>query len=233
MITSVFRTNQPDSGIFDLPDLCGENINGFYTDTPKIQARCDFEDGGGWMVILRRKKDVPQPVNISRLWDDYERGFGDLDTEFWYGLRNIHCLTTGGEVELQIKVSGDNKEEQIWTYGHFKVDGPEYNYTLHIGEPRGPSNGYESMTDLDGLQFTTIDRDNDLYFANCASKFYGGGGWWYSACVPLRGSVLTGGHTIGRLLWRNGQGTAVYYSYAEMKVRPKRCTPTNRTESCI
>ena len=26
-------------------------------------------------------------------WTDYEEGFGDLNTEFWYGLKTIHFLT--------------------------------------------------------------------------------------------------------------------------------------------
>ena len=53
-------------------------------------------------VILRRKHDVPQLVNFIRSWDEYVHGFGDLNTEFWYGLRNIHCLTSRQQVDLQL-----------------------------------------------------------------------------------------------------------------------------------
>ena len=72
----------------------------------------------------------------------YERGFGDLNTEFWYGLRNIHCLTTREEVELQIEVRQNDGTGQVWTYGYFVVDGPENNYTLHIGQAEGPSHAW-------------------------------------------------------------------------------------------
>ena len=142
-VKQVFGTNPPENGIFDIPDVCGEQqSNSFFVDIPTAQARCDFEDGGGWLVVLRRKADVQQQVNFTRKWDDYERGFGDLNTEFWYGLRNIHCLTTREEVELQIEVRGDDGTGQVWTYGYFVVDGPENNYTLHIGQAEGPSHAW-------------------------------------------------------------------------------------------
>ena len=35
---------------------------------------------GGWTVIQRNKKD--SLVNFNRNWTDYEKGFGDLNTEF-------------------------------------------------------------------------------------------------------------------------------------------------------
>ena len=76
----MFKTDSPGNGIFDIPDVCGGQTNSFFKEVPKTQARCDFENGGGWIVILRRKKDVPQQVNFTRLWADYERGFGDLNT---------------------------------------------------------------------------------------------------------------------------------------------------------
>ena len=50
-----------------------------------VSTYCDLDtDGGGWIVIQRNKKD--SAVHFSRNWADYEKGFGDLNTEFWYGL---------------------------------------------------------------------------------------------------------------------------------------------------
>ena len=59
-------------------------------------------DGGGSIVIQRNRKD--NVVSFNKNWTDYEEGFGDLNTEFWYGLKIIHYLTSnvGDKTELSI-----------------------------------------------------------------------------------------------------------------------------------
>ena len=226
----VFKTDLPESDIFDIPDVCGENTNSFFKDIPITQARCDFEDGGGWTVILRRNKDVSEQVDFNLPWTDYERGFGDLNTEFWYGLRNIHCLTNQEEVELQIEVRQEDGTGQVWTYGFFVVDEPENNYTLHIGQTQGPSSGRDSMDNHNGIQFTTKDRDHDENTGlNCVDD-YTGGGWWYKSCGD---SVLTGGHSNRNIYWGNGREATTYFSIVEMKLRPKRCKSENPCNEII
>ena len=153
-------------------------------------------------------------VSFNRPWADYEGGFGDLNTEFWYGLRNIHCLTEREEVELQIEVTKDDGTGQLWTYGYFEVDGPETNYTLHIGQAQASSGGQDSMAYHNGMQFTTTDRHNDLRSSNCASSS-GGSGWWFKSCYQ---SLLTGFHSPRRTIW-----WSAYYPFAEMRLRPKSC----------
>ena len=214
----MYKTEGPESGTFDIPDVCEGQTNTFFKETPKTQARCDFQNGGGWTVILRRRRNVTQQVNFIRQWADYERGFGDLNTEFWYGLRNIHCLTEREEVELQVEVRLDNGTGQVWTYGYFEVDGPETNYTLHIGQAQGPSDGQDNVSPHNGMQFTTTDRDNDLWPSNCASTYGGGSGWWFNNCYTL---LLTGSHNPRRLHWWNRR--QIYYPFAEMRLRPKNC----------
>ena len=52
---------------------------------------CDTKTAdGGWTVIQRR---IDGSVDFNRSWSDYEKGFGDLNGEFWYGLKNMNCLT--------------------------------------------------------------------------------------------------------------------------------------------
>ena len=80
------------------------------------------------------KLNVPRQVNFTRTWSDYKHGFGDLNTEFWYGLRNIHCLTSRQEVVLRIELKYGIQSEQIYNYKYFKVDGPEDKYTMRIGQ---------------------------------------------------------------------------------------------------
>ena len=51
--------------------------------------------GGGWIVMQRNRKG--SVVNFNRKWFDYEKGFGDLSADFWYGLKAMHCLTQRGD----------------------------------------------------------------------------------------------------------------------------------------
>ena len=183
---------------------------------------------GGWIVILRRRKNVFSNVNFRRSWDDYENGFGDLNTEFWLGLRNIHCLTKRDDVDLMIDLRQADGNGMTWIYHKFKVDGSNEKYRLHIGEAEGPPNGYDAMAIHDGMLFTTHDNDNDFYSGNCATLYQGG--WWHKNCYPT-GSFLTGAHTNSlvyqRLLWYSGIGSGEssynYYQDVDMMIRPKVC----------
>ena len=205
----------PDSGIYEINHVCGEEPHIFHTSVPAMQARCS---DGGWTVILRRKANVPQQVNFTRTWSDYKHGFGDLNTEFWYGLRNIHCLTSRQEVVLRIELKYGSGSEQIYNYKYFKVDGPEDKYTLRIGQLQQPSPGFDAMAYSNRRPFTTYDRDNDASSSNCAlNNGYGnGGGWWFGSCSH---SVLTTPHT--KIYWNPISRSAI--NHVEMKVRPKHC----------
>ena len=223
----MYKIDRPESGIFEIPDVCGEQTNTFFKEVPKTQARCNFENGGGWIVILRRNANVTQQVNFTRPWADYERGFGDLNTEFWYGLRNIHCLTNREEMELQVELKQDNGTGQIWVYSYFVIDGPETNYTLHIGQAHGPTGSYDSMVYHNGMPFSTSDRDNDATSGQCAIA-NGGNGWWFKRCYN---TFLTGSHSNSKLQWYTWQGGHTYYPFAEMRLRPKNCKATE-AQSC-
>ena len=226
MTQNVYKTDGPKNGIFEIPDVCGGQTNNFRSEVPKTQVRCDFQNGGGWTVILRRNANVTQLVAFNRTWSDYERGFGDLNTEFWYGLRNIHCLTKREKMELQIELKQDNGTGQIWTYDYFVIDGPETNYTLHIGQAQGPTGGYDSMVYHNGMQFSTSDRDNDATTGHCAAA--NGSGWWFKSCYN---TFPTGSHSNSKLQWYNWRRGYTYYPFAEMRLRPKNCKATE-DQSC-
>ena len=85
-------------------------------------------------------------------------------------------------MELQVEVRKDDRTGQLWTYGYFEVDGPETNYTLHIGQAQGPSDGFDSMACHNGMQFSTTDRDNDA--------------WSNGQCIQALMQVVDGGMNI-------------------------------------
>ena len=209
---------QVHSGKYEVADLCGVNSFG------KTEARCDMEtDHGGWIVIQRR---VPNgTVNFTRGWKDYEEGFGDLHSEFWYGLRNIHCLTTREDVELRIDMKDEQGNKLTWVYQQFSVDGPDQKYRLHIGQGTGTPGSQDAMAgshSLNNMNFSTFDRDNDAiggYHCAVLNK----GGWWYRGCHHANLNGLHTSNTTGQhIVWYNGSKW-IYYPSVEMKVRPKTC----------
>ena len=209
------------SGQYEISDVCGVHLFG---NNGKTEVLCDMEtDKGGWIVIQRR---VPNgTVNFYRGWKDYEEGFGDLDSEFWYGLRNIHCLTARESVELRIDLQDEQENKVTWVYQQFSVDGAGQKYRLHIGQGTGtPSGSFDAMAYHNNMYFITFDCDNDQNSRNCAASYKGG--WWYNRCAN---SNLNSQHTASntaythqRVAWYNGSKW-VYYPSVEMKVRPKTC----------
>ena len=54
---------------------------------------CDMGgDGGGWIVIQRNRKN--SQLNFNKNWKEYEDGFGDLNEDFWAGLKLMNTLDT-------------------------------------------------------------------------------------------------------------------------------------------
>ena len=219
------------SGQYEITDVCAINSFG---NPGKTKVRCDMEtDKGGWIVIQRW---VPNgTVNFYRGCKDYEEGFGDLDSEFWYGLRNIHCLTTRESVELRIDLQDEQGNKFTLVYQQFSVDGPDQKYCLHIGQGTGtPPGSYDAMAYHKNMNFSTFDRDNDQYGGNCAAVYKGG--WWYERCFNAN---LNGPHdpitpppptaTANRIMWDIGTHH-IYYPSVEMKVRPKTCVLPTTTQ---
>ena len=222
---------------YDVSSPCGEHED-FQISHSQFHARCDMEtDGGGWLVIQKR---INGSVDFYRNWTDYVYGFGDLEREFWYGLENIHCLTTREDVELRIEVGNETTPSIVWTYQLFRVGGAETNYVLTIGEGQG-TGAPDSMAYHNGMQFSTRDRDNDATSnANCAARY--GGAWWYKGCVY---SSLNGKHTYHipedgtathpayRLYWWDGSSSQTsHFTKAAMKIRPKRAGCKTPKSTC-
>ena len=186
---------------------------------------CDRDtDGGGWIVIQRRLPNGQE--NFVRNWADYENGFGDLNGEFWYGLKDIHTLTTNNDVELRIDM--ERQWDGLvfhWTYQTFRVAGASDKYRLTIGGGVGSVGtgnggpGTDAMAYNDNEQFSTPDSDNDQSQNNCAYNFQSG--WWYNACTRAglnQPHVAPPGFNGGaKLNW----ALVTYLNKVEMKIRIK------------
>ena len=99
-----FLTISP--GVYQMQCWCG----GIWSTTSVF---CDTQTAdGGWTVIQRRKDGS---VDFNRPWSDYEKGFGDLNEEFWYGLKNINCLTQTGQWEFRVDLNFRTRPDPTFT----------------------------------------------------------------------------------------------------------------------
>ena len=74
-----------------------------------------------------------------------------------------------------------------------------------------------------GSSFTTVDRDNDRYKANCASLY--GGAWWMNSCFHshlngpnIPSTKLTPSQGI---IWHTFRGSHHGMSEGEIAIRPR------------
>ncbi len=209
------------TGVNTIGQVCNENEFSFLVHDVhgEMKARCDMEtEEGGWLVIQRRVSGGTE--NFYRGWTDYENGFGDLNGEFWYGLKNMHCLTTRDNVELRIDLKQDDGTKVTWTYQLFKVAGGSDNYRLTIGQGEGTTT-YNLMASHNNRPFTTRDKDNDAHSNNCAVDYQGA--WWYGACYGSHFNGLHQSSNNEHLVGIYDGSQFHHFPNVEMKIRPKSC----------
>ena len=135
------------------------------------------------MVFQKRKNGE---VNFTRGWEDYVRGFGDPEWEYWLGLERIHCLTAAVfRAELRVDLGDFEGNRKYAQYNFFSVNNALTNYRLDIGAYSGNAGdalhgSCGSGGNLDGMAFSAHDRDNDRNSGNCALTY--SAGWWYNYC---------------------------------------------------
>ena len=148
-----------------------------------IDAYCDMNTtNGGWIVIQRNKKG--STVDFNRNWTDYEEGFGDLKTEFWYGLENLLFLLKNKTWEMRLDYQRDDKTWSYLHYNQFSVGSASEEYPLTVGGFTGVGTDWFANHPLNGMKFSTPDNDNDNGSSrNCAAVIQSG--WWYNDCTHV------------------------------------------------
>ncbi|XP_009633206.1 tenascin isoform X2 [Egretta garzetta] len=223
MIQTIFTTT---GLLYPYPKDCsqallnGETTSGLYTvylDGDKaqpLQVFCDMsEDGGGWIVFLRRQNGKQ---DFYKNWKTYVDGFGDPTDEFWIGLENLHKITSQGQYELRVDLR-DNGETAYAVYDKFSVGDMKSRYRLRVDGYSGTAG--DSMTYHNGRSFSTFDKDNDSAITNCALSYKGA--FWYKNChrVNLMGRYGDNSHSQG-VNWFHWKGHEYSIQFAEMKLRP-------------
>ncbi|KAK2895586.1 angiopoietin-related protein 3-like [Channa argus] len=213
--------------MINLPSDCselfnrGERVSTVYVIRPNgsepFMAFCDMSKGYGATVIQRRKDGS---VNFDQTWDKYENGFGDLQKEFWLGLRKIHSLATLENSVLHIQLQ-DWKQGRRFIKYRFYLDGAESNYTIHLTQLSGDLP--DPMSNHTGMMFSTKDRDNNYHQdSNCTHKYTGG--WWFSTCgdTNLNGRyfhIRPKGRRRG-IQWKQGRKASYSLKFTQISIHP-------------
>ena len=174
---------------------------------------CDMaKDSGGWIVIQRNRKN--SQLNFNKNWKEYEDGFGDLNEDFWAGLKLMNTLTQNGQWEMRIDFQKNDKSWSYLHYDQFSVGSASDEYRLTVGGYNGGSGNYftAGSEPANNAKFTTYDNDNDVHGSgNCAISYTTG--WWYHSCYNINPNRQPP--------YYNHPHTAMFM---EMKIRPKGCT---------
>ncbi|PIO16664.1 hypothetical protein AB205_0214450 [Aquarana catesbeiana] len=126
-----------------------------------------------------------------------------------------------GSWELYVDLQDFDSVRYFANYSSFKILGESEKYKLELGNFISGNAG-DSMTYHNGMQFSTLDQDNDPDTRHCAQDYKGA--WWYNQChfSNLNGLYLPGNHgtyAVG-INWRYGKGYNYSYKQSEMKIRP-------------
>ena len=208
-----FSTTPLKSHVYNITNFCGDC-------ELSAEGYCDaVSDGGGWLVVQRRKDGS---VDFNRGWIEYEEGFGSLTGELWYGLRPLHCLTNQGQWQLRIDFTFTNGAKSHLSYKSFSVGPANSQYQLSISGFTGvTTDPFATHGPLNGMKFTTKDRDNDNWSRNCAVHASDGnaGGWWHHSCSHIH---VNHQYKHKYSIYLNG----TYHSlpFIEMKIKPVTCS---------
>ncbi|KAH8318322.1 hypothetical protein KR074_008244, partial [Drosophila pseudoananassae] len=109
-----------------------------------------------WLVIQRR---VSAEENFYRNWTTYEDGFGDINNNFFIGLKKLNLMTEFKPHELYIYLENFKGESRYAYYDFFSIGDARSKYKLQLGSYYGTAG--DSMGGHNNMKFSTYDSDND------------------------------------------------------------------------
>ncbi|XP_056265535.1 fibrinogen gamma chain [Pseudoliparis swirei] len=207
---------QPLTGT-DCQDIANKGgiISGLYYVKPakateQFLVYCEIDEFRRGFTVIQRRRDGSE--DFHKDWMQYKNGFGHLSpgdtTEFWLGNEKIHLLTatTTMPTVLRIELVDWQGAKKYADYTMFRVGSESDMYRLTYGYFLGgdagdafdgfdfgddPSDKF--YTSHNGMQFSTVDKDNDKYQGSCAQQ--DGSGWWMNRChaAHLNGKYYQGG----------------------------------------
>lgn len=96
------------------------------------------------LQIVHRRLDGS--IDFNRTWEQYQRGFGFLGTEFWLGNDKLSYWTNQKRVELQIDMVNSEGSSFSITYDSFLISDEWSGYSLSsVGSYNGKVGMYKTL----------------------------------------------------------------------------------------
>ena len=119
----------------------GDKVNSIYSlavidpdGSGAFDVFCDQKTAGGRWTVFQKRLDGS--VDFYRGWNDYKRGFGNLNGEFWLGLDKIHRLTKTSN-KLRVDLEDTTGNTVYAEYDMFAVTSERTKYQLSLGTYSG------------------------------------------------------------------------------------------------
>ncbi|XP_042313623.1 fibrinogen beta chain-like [Sceloporus undulatus] len=173
---------------------------------------------------------------FCRMWADYKEGFGGFQNkgdEYWLGNDKIYDLLLRGENSLKIDLMDWHGERRYAIYEDFQLKNEKNHYRISFGTFSGTAGDALSggsnfdrqwSASLNGMPFSTPDRDNDRFLTgSCAEESKSG--WWFNRChtANLNGLYYKKGKYTASsdngVVWSTWRGLWYSLKYTAMKIR--------------
>ena len=148
-----------------------------------VYCQMETENGDAPWTVFQRRCNGSE--NFARKEDDYKKGFGNLNGEFWLGLDALHEFTKEDKkVHLLIEMTDWEGNNASARYANVKVDkGPKGITGTFLEGTAGDSLSYHF-----DVHFSAIDKDHDKeQNKHCAQEFQSG--WWFNECSNLLSGI--------------------------------------------
>jgi len=171
------------------------------------------------VMLVRKQCDNPMDY-FDKTFAEYQEGFS-ANGEVWIGLDKLHQLTSAGSYSLEITMTDYDGSKRQAVYEQFEV-GPWDGYILTLGKFNAARStlGDSLLTynnNINGMKFSTKDRDQDVWKGHCAKAWTGG--WWYKHCADAHPTGLSSATKIidGKYVyyWHGGERGSGFDSWSE------------------
>ncbi|XP_073828358.1 uncharacterized protein [Musca autumnalis] len=166
-----------------------------------------------WTTISRR---LDGSVAFDLGWEDYKKGFGNPNGEFFLGLEKLHALTTYGATQELLVVLKDHQNQTRYAkYDIFRVGSEAESYVIKdLGHYDGDAG--DSLRVHVGAAFATKDNNRGNFPTER------GGGWWRSVQTMCDlHSYYNPVDDVYGIFWGTWNGWKYTLKSAEMMIRSK------------